>query len=83
MKHIKKFNEELDERPRGGSMFSGSPELVQEVINRISEYGDLYILALEEMNKKFPSTKYKSIDSVRNVELPSGVKVQSTAYPNR
>ena len=70
-----------EERPRGGMLYGGKSEIVDEVINRIGEYGQEYISALEELNNKFPSTKYRTISSPINIQIPKGVKVQSTVYP--
>jgi len=81
---VKKIlKEEDDNRPRGGMLYGGKSELVDEVINRIGEYGQEYTFELEQLNSRFPSTKYRRINSPTNIELPKGVKVQSTVYPNR
>ena len=66
-----------EERPRGGMLYGGKSEIVDEVINRIGEYGQEYISALGELNNKFPSTKYRTISSPINIQI----KVQSTVYP--
>lgn len=79
---VKKILKEED-RPRGGMLYGGKSEIVDEVVNRIGQYGDDYIHELEQLNHRFPSTKYKKIDPPTNVEVPKGVKVQSTVYPNR
>lgn len=70
-----------NERPRGGMMFGPKAEIVDGVVNRIGEYGDEYIGALEELNEQFPVTKYKTIEPPRKIEVPAGVKVRSTVYP--
>ena len=77
---VKKILKE-EERPRGGTLYGGKSEIVDEVINRIGEYGQEYISALGELNNKFPSTKYRTISSPINIQIPKGVKVQSTVYP--
>lgn len=77
---VKKILKE-DERPRGGTMFGGKAEIVDEVINRLGQYGDEYLKELDALNKKFPSTKYKKIETPRVSQLPPGVRVQSTATP--
>ena len=59
------------------------PEIVDEVINRIGEYGEEYVRAIEELNSKFPSTKYRRIENPREPQIPSGVRLRSTVYPNR
>lgn len=80
-KILKEENDDI--RPRGGMLYGGKSELVDEVINRIGEHGQEYISALEELNSKFDSTKYRRISSPTNIVLPKGVKVQSTVHPNR
>jgi hypothetical protein len=72
-----------EDRPRGGMLYGEKSEIVDEVVNRIGQYGDEYIYELEQLNNRFPSTKYKKIHPPTKTELPKGVKVQSTVYPNR
>lgn len=83
-KLVKKIIKESD-FPRGGTVYGGKAEIVDEVINRINEYGDEYIEQLESVNSGFPVTKYKKIEppSRKDFELPKGVKVRSTVYPNK
>jgi len=79
---VKKILKE-EERPRGGTLYGGKSEIVDEVVNRIGQYGEDYIQELIELNNKFPSTKYRTISSSTNIQIPKGIKVQSTVYPNR
>ena len=79
---VKKILKE-EERPRGGMMYGDKADIVDEVINRVGQYGEEYTSELEQLNSKFPSTKYKRVNSPTNIELPKGVKVQSTVHPNR
>jgi hypothetical protein len=72
-----------EDRPRGGMLYGGKSEIVDEVINRVGEYGEEYTSELEQLNNRFPSTKYRRISSPTNIVLPKGVKVQSTVHPNR
>ena len=72
-----------EERPRGGMMYGDKADIVDEVINRVGEYGEKYTSELEQLNNRFPSTKYRRISSPTNIVLPKGVKVQSTVHPNR
>jgi len=81
-KLVKKIIKEED-RPRGGMLYGGKAEIVNEVINRIGEYGEEYTYELEQLNSRFPSTKYRNIQPPTNIEHQKGVKVQSTVYPNR
>ncbi len=55
-------------------------ELVQDVMDRVLEYGEDYIQALNALNSAFKPTKHKKIQSGTS-ELPKGVKVQSTYRP--
>jgi hypothetical protein len=80
-KILKEENDDI--RPRGGMMYGDKADVVDEVINRIGQYGEKYTFELEQLNNRFPSTKYKRISSPTNVVLPKGVKVQSTVHPNR
>ena len=77
---VKKILKE-EERPRGGTLYGGKSEIVDEVVNRIGQYGEGYIQELIELNNKFPSTKYRTISSPTNSQIPKGIKVQSTVYP--
>lgn len=55
-------------------------ELIQDIMDRVLEYGDDYILALNALNSAFKPKKYRKIESGQG-ELPKGVKVQSTYRP--
>jgi len=79
---VKKILKE-NEFPRGGTVYGGKAEIIDEVINRLNEYGDEYLEQLEQLNSGFPVTKYKKIEppTKRDFELPKGVKVKSTVYP--
>ncbi len=72
-----------NERPRGGALYGGKSEIIDDVINRIGEYGEEYLHELTELNNRFPSTKYTKISPPTSVELPKGIKLKSTVYPNR
>lgn len=70
-----------NEFPRGGIVYGDMTELVDDVINRIKEYGEEYIEQLQTLNSGFPSTKYKRVEPERNIVHSPGVKVRSTVYP--
>jgi len=55
-------------------------ELVQDVMDRVLEYGEDYIKALNALNSAFKPSKHKKIQSGTG-ELPKGVKVKSTYRP--
>jgi hypothetical protein len=77
----KKSQIKEDERPRGGLVYGGKAEIIDEVINRINEYGEEYIEQLATLNSGFPSTKYRRIDPEKNIVHAPGIKVQSSVYP--
>ena len=83
----------LKESPRGGEMMYGNlAEIIDEVTNRVNEYGDEYIEQLETLNSGFPVTKYKKIEppwalhlhqrsrnTKRDFELPPNVKLKNVS----
>jgi hypothetical protein len=54
---------------------------IEKYINKIDLKFTEIVSALEELNKKFPSTKYKRVETPRVSQLPPGVKIHSTATP--
>jgi len=66
-----------------GVAASKRTELVDDVINRINEYGSEYMNALDSLNMDFPVERYKRMDKPRrgDFELPKGVKVRSSYFP--
>ena len=66
-----------------GVAASKRTELVDDVINRINEYGNEYMNALNSLNSEFPVERYKRMDKPRrnDFELPKGVKVRSSYFP--
>jgi hypothetical protein len=66
-----------------GVAASKRTELVDDVINRINEYGNEYMYELNSLNSKFPVERYKRMDKPRrsDFELPKGVKVKSSYFP--
>jgi len=55
-------------------------ELVQDVMDRVLEYGEDYIQALNALNSAFKPSKHKKIQPGTS-ELPKSVRVQSTYRP--
>lgn len=77
------INEDMEDTElRFGVAYNKQTELVDDVINRIKEYGDEYISVLNQLNLDFPTKKYKKLDRPRRstFELPKGVKVQSSVF---
>jgi len=66
-----------------GVAASKRTELVDDVINRINEYGNEYMNVLNSLNMDFPVERYKRMDKPRrgDFELPKGVKVRSSYFP--
>lgn len=66
-----------------GVAASERTELVDDVINRINEHGMKYIIQLNKLNSDFPVEKYRRQKRVRRTdfELPKGIKVKSSYFP--
>jgi hypothetical protein len=66
-----------------GMSASKRTELVDDVINRINEHGTDYIIELNKLNSEFPVERYKRQERMNrsNFELPKGVKVKSSFFP--
>ena len=76
-------NEDMEDKElRFGVAYNKQTELVDDVINRIKEYGEEYTRALNKFNFDFPTEKYKRVERPRrdNFELPKGVRVQSSVF---
>jgi hypothetical protein len=67
-----------------GIAASERTELVDDVINRINEHGMKYIMDLKRLNSEYPVERYKRQERVkrRDFELPKGVKVSKTSFPD-
>ena len=62
---------------------SRKSELVDDVISRLSEYGDEYAEKLMELNNEFEVTKMRRIErprSMDDIEIPKGVRIKSTSF---
>jgi SMC interacting uncharacterized protein involved in chromosome segregation len=62
---------------------SRKSELVDDVINRLSEHGNEYAERLMELNDEFEVTKVKRIERARSmddIEIPKGVRIKSTSF---
>jgi vacuolar-type H+-ATPase catalytic subunit A/Vma1 len=66
-----------------GVSYNKQTELIDDVINRIKEHGNEYMMELSKLNYKFPVEKYKRIErqTPETFELPKGVRVKSTVFP--
>ena len=84
-KLIKRIIEEsnVNEEFRGGLARSKKTELVDDVINRLIEFGEEYETKLREFNSGFEVTKIKRLvppRSMDDIEIPKGVKIRSTSF---
>ena len=66
-----------------GVSYNKTTELVDDVIMRIKEYGNEYMVKLNELNYEFPTKKYKRVERPNKdtIQLPKGVRVQSSVFP--
>jgi len=78
-------NKVLNERDEFVTGISASErtEMVDDVINRINEYGMKYIISLNKLNTEFPVERYKRQERPRrsDFELPKGIKVSKSTFP--
>ena len=67
-----------------GIAASGKAEIVQEVIDRIREHGFEYIQALKELNSNYEITRSRNQERIsrRDFELPKGVRVSKSTFPD-
>jgi predicted YcjX-like family ATPase len=82
-KLIKRIIRESDDNFTVGISRSRKTELVDDVINRLIEFGEEYESKLREFNKEFKVTKIKRIEpsrSMDDIEIPKGVKIRSTSF---
>ena len=66
-------NEDMENKElRFGVAYNKQTELVDDVINRIKEYGEEYTRALNKLNFDYPTQKYKRVERPRRdtFELP-------------
>jgi hypothetical protein len=82
VKKVIKENREDNEMIYGIS-YNKQTELVDDVIMRIKEYGNEYMVKLNELNYEFPTKKYKRVERPNKdtIQLPKGVRVQSSVFP--
>ncbi len=66
-----------------GISASERTEIVDDVINRINEFGMKYIIELNKLNSNFPVERYKRQERPRRTdfELPKGIKVSKSTFP--
>lgn len=82
-KLIEKIVTESDDDFVTGIARSSKSEMIDDVINRLSEFGDDYADRLRELNNEFEPLKVKRIErprSMRDITLPPGVRVKSTSF---
>ena len=82
-KLIKRIIQESDDNFTVGISRSRKTELVDDVINRLIEFGEEYESKLREFNKEFKVTKIKRIEpsrSMDDIEITKWVKIRSTSF---
>jgi hypothetical protein len=68
----------------GGISASDKALLVQDVINRINEFGLGYELRLRELNSEFLPTKVRTLDRSQEDIIPNpNLRISKTTYHNR
>jgi hypothetical protein len=67
-----------------GPAYSEMTEIVDDVINRIKEHGSKYVRQLNKLNNEFPveRTKRQETPKRQHFELPKGVKVSKSTFPD-
>jgi hypothetical protein len=83
IKTIKKIISENDDYVVGISA-SEKTELIDDVINRLSEFGMQYKIELNRLNSKFNPEKVRRMPRPRSIEdldLPKGLRISRTVFP--
>jgi len=83
IKAIKKIISENDDYVTGVSA-SEKTELIDDVINRLSEFGMQYKIELNRLNSKFNPEKVRRIPrprSVEDIDLPKRLRISRTVFP--
>lgn len=59
-------------------------EILDDVANRLREHGMKYYRELNSLNFQYPTEKYKRVPPLKrgDVELPKGVKVSKSIFPD-
>jgi hypothetical protein len=80
---IKKIIRENDDFVTGISA-SEKTELIDDVINRLNEFGTRYKIELNRLNSKFNPEKIKRTQrprSMADIELPKNLRISRTVFP--
>jgi DNA-binding protein H-NS len=83
IKTIKKIISENDDYVTGISA-SEKAELIDDVINRLSEFGTQYKIELNRLNSKFNPQKVRRMPrpkSIEDLDLPKGLRISRTVFP--
>jgi len=83
IKTIKKIINENDDYVTGVSA-SEKTELIDDVINRLNEFGMQYKIELNRLNSKFNPQKIRRAQRPRSMEdldLPKGLRIGKTVFP--
>lgn len=84
LKIIKKVINESSDDFVLGIASSDRTELIDDVINRINEHGQLYVRKLKNLNSEFTVEKYKRQNRINRSDfvLPPNVKVSKSIFPD-
>jgi hypothetical protein len=81
---IKRIINENDDDFVTGISASERTELIDDVINRLNEFGMQYKLELNRLNHKFSPQKIKRVQrprSMDDLDLPKGLRIGKTIFP--
>jgi len=80
---IKRIINENDDFVTGISA-SEKTEIIDDVINRLNEFGMQYKIELNRLNSKFNPQKIRRAQRPRNmsdIDLPKGIRIGKTIFP--
>lgn len=83
IKVIKRIIKENDDFVTGISA-SEKTELIDDVINRLNEFGMQYKIELNRLNSKFSPQKIKRAQrprSMSDIDLPKGIRIGKSTFP--
>lgn len=83
IKVIKRIIKENDDFVTGISA-SEKTELIDDVINRLNEFGMQYKIELNRLNSKFNPQKIKRAQrprSMSDIDLPKGIRIGKSTFP--
>jgi hypothetical protein len=84
VKLIKKVIKEDEDEFVTGVSASKRAELVDDVINRLREFGKRYEIELNKLNSKYNPEKVKRIRprSMDDLDLPKNIRISKSTFPD-